>query len=319
VYNYRSISNSTAVLSNADNASDIRDDYPAAQQIESLDNSYIDNDTEGGFCIFLPDATAPGSLADVLYPRFSADRLFSPSLAIFDWTDSLGLQDEANSQSRDDGIPTQPEADMYNQPYAAPTKIDDLQERARQSGSELSVDIDSHDSTSLSFLEWHPRRNENVVTFPDMSLTSSSILEAEDFGHVDPLEEHKYDEIDKLLRDSNGGTFRPYQFAVMPPIHVVNCFIQLYFEKFHPEFPLLHRPTFQTSTQPVLLILAVAATGCRFSKAPNSRSCHLALQELLRRAIKIIVRNLSSKMLRYACMIPYVQSNRKTTENADCK
>lgn len=47
--------------------------------------------------------------------------------------------------------------------------------------------------------------------------------------------------------------------------------MQLYFdEDFHPVFPLLHRPSFDpgcaTTTAPWLLLLAVAVTGCRFSR-----------------------------------------------------
>ncbi|KAE9378581.1 hypothetical protein N431DRAFT_307310, partial [Stipitochalara longipes BDJ] len=83
--------------------------------------------------------------------------------------------------------------------------------------------------------------------------------------------------------------FRPFQKSTLPSFEAFNCFIQLYFEYLQPIFPLLHQPTFNPSTSPWVLVLAVATIGCRYSKASSSKQCAIALNELLRRAIMVTV------------------------------
>ncbi|KAH8660856.1 fungal-specific transcription factor domain-containing protein, partial [Tricladium varicosporioides] len=91
------------------------------------------------------------------------------------------------------------------------------------------------------------------------------------------------------LRQTNQeqSCFRPITNAVLPPLQAMECFVQLYFEHFQPTFPLLHQATFDPSTTPWILVLAVAAIGCRYSMIPESGKCANALQELVRRAIML--------------------------------
>lgn len=71
---------------------------------------------------------------------------------------------------------------------------------------------------------------------------------------------------------------------------VINAFVQLYFQHFHPTFPLLHRATFNTPELPMLLLLATTAIGSRYSKIPQAQTLSFVLGDILRRAIDNKVR-----------------------------
>ncbi|KAF6826510.1 C2H2 type zinc finger domain protein [Colletotrichum plurivorum] len=46
---------------------------------------------------------------------------------------------------------------------------------------------------------------------------------------------------------------------------------RVYFDQFHPQWPLLHRETFQSTPQPKLLMQAVVTVGLWFTSAPGAR------------------------------------------------
>ena len=135
--------------------------------------------------------------------------------------------------------------------------------------------------------DWDPVKTDNIVSFPDSSTIPLDVLEAESFAHVEGLSQQVYEEIEKCLSrtTSIAGHFRGCHNPRLPPIEAIDCFVQLYFEHFHPTFPMLHKPTFNPAQAPWQLVLATAAVGCRFSRAPNSGQWADALQELLGRGI----------------------------------
>nr|KIR49784.1 hypothetical protein I312_00876 [Cryptococcus bacillisporus CA1280] len=69
-----------------------------------------------------------------------------------------------------------------------------------------------------------------------------------------------------------------------PDDDTLSDFVDLYFEKFHPMFPILHRPTFFEGDTPALLLLSVAAIGATFADL-KYRPLAVALCELVRRMI----------------------------------
>ncbi|KAH8691285.1 fungal-specific transcription factor domain-containing protein [Talaromyces proteolyticus] len=135
--------------------------------------------------------------------------------------------------------------------------------------------------------DWEPSKLDNLTSFPDMRHIPMDVIDAEDFAHVNQLSQDAYDGIVHFVeRTSNNGThYIPFKNSALPPLKVLNCFIQLYFEYFHSVFPMLHQATFNPEHVPRLLLLATAAIGCRYSKIEQSSRCADALQELLRRAI----------------------------------
>jgi hypothetical protein len=227
--------------------------------------------------------------------------LFNPSLSLLDWDTIATSFDVYDLDSLQTGKEPR-ESGAGNVEDAQATLNSTQRHNSMASTSETTMEqtdqnVSCSDSTPSSadswFMKWTPGTNENLVSFPDMSNVQPEILEYEDFGHVDAFDQRTYDDLNVYLgRCTLGQTFRAFQHSVLPPIEVMNCFVQLYFEKFHPSFPLLHKPSFNTSTKPSILALAVAATGCRHSKAPSAENCAIALQELLRRAIKTTVSSL---------------------------
>ena len=120
-----------------------------------------------------------------------------------------------------------------------------------------------------------------------MSILSPDIIETEQFTHVESLSQSAYQEIYLCMRTtgSEHSRYQNFKNPNLPPVEVLDCFIQLYFEYFHPAFPMLHKPTFNPHKTPWQLLLGLAAIGCQYSKAPNAEKYANALQELLRRAL----------------------------------
>lgn len=117
------------------------------------------------------------------------------------------------------------------------------------------------------------------------------IWRTEDLGHVRKLPRLAYQDMisnyGKLNRDD--GYHLPFANGDFPSLAAMNVFMQLYFEEVHHLLPFLHRPTFDPAEEHWILILALAAVGCRFSKVQGALICASLLQEFLRRALKTMV------------------------------
>ncbi|KIV88046.1 hypothetical protein PV10_08976 [Exophiala mesophila] len=77
----------------------------------------------------------------------------------------------------------------------------------------------------------------------------------------------------------------PFTSPYFPGLAEFNCFLDLYFEHFHPNFPLIHRPTFREQSH-WLTIVAVAAIGSVFYTSQDAPDLGEAFQEFLLRAIQ---------------------------------
>lgn len=73
-----------------------------------------------------------------------------------------------------------------------------------------------------------------------------------------------------------------------PDHDTLSDFIDLYFEKFHPTFPILHRPTFVMGDTPPVVLMAVAAIGATFADK-EFKPIVVALCELVRRMVQWMV------------------------------
>lgn len=114
--------------------------------------------------------------------------------------------------------------------------------------------------------------------------TSSSVIaDAEDFSHVPSLKTHAYETLSLWV--DLFYAMQPGHGVRLPPVEILNAFIQLYFEAFHDTLPILHQPTFNPNTANCLLVLAVAEIGCRFSRIPDAVARGAKLRELVDVAI----------------------------------
>jgi hypothetical protein len=105
-----------------------------------------------------------------------------------------------------------------------------------------------------------------------MTRVSPDILDAEDYAHVRPITEECYTQISTCMsRHSDGaGHFRAFSNGNLVSLCTLNVFLQLYFEHFHPTFPILHQAAFETEKAAWHLIFSAAAIGCRYSRLPDA-------------------------------------------------
>ena len=73
-----------------------------------------------------------------------------------------------------------------------------------------------------------------------------------------------------------------------PDHETLSDFVDLYFEHFHPTFPMLHRPSFSKADTPAVLLLVVAAVGATYADK-EFKPLAVALDELVRRIITWMV------------------------------
>ncbi|GFF54969.1 hypothetical protein IFM51744_08508 [Aspergillus udagawae] len=122
------------------------------------------------------------------------------------------------------------------------------------------------------------------LVFPDMTTIPSEDIEKENLALVeqvpDGVPQKVFEMATVLQTKSNYPKFIELR---IPPALVLNAWVQLYFEHFHPVFPILHKPTFSPATMNPFLVLTVAAIGAHFSDLEGSQACQRAMHELVRR------------------------------------
>lgn len=152
------------------------------------------------------------------------------------------------------------------------------------------ISDESPDAPSPWPLSWTPRQMDAGLPATEATDVLDCVLEMEHFAHVGRLGLEKYEEIvENLQFHADQPIYRSFGSPVLPSAEVMNSFIQLYFEHFHDTMPFIHKPSFDPSNEHWILVLAVAATGCRFSQVPRSDLYALKLTELVRRSIMVVV------------------------------
>ncbi|KAL1633679.1 hypothetical protein SLS56_002827 [Neofusicoccum ribis] len=109
--------------------------------------------------------------------------------------------------------------------------------------------------------------------------------------HVAAVPDERMAEVSGFIEQQNTqrSIFRTSPALVQPDAGVINRFVQLYFEYFHPVLPFLHKPTFNERETPWLLVLAVATVGGHYARGRSSTRFVSTLREYLRRAIIISI------------------------------
>ncbi|RAL03649.1 early growth response protein [Aspergillus ibericus CBS 121593] len=147
----------------------------------------------------------------------------------------------------------------------------------------------SHSPESDAAMEprrYHPTSTDVDVqlSFPNMESLPIEQVEEENFAHVDEVPATVLEEVVRLAEVmENTPTFPRFTELRIPSLPVINSWVQLYFEHFHPVFPVLHKPTFCTPETHWLLIFTVSAIGAQYSGLPNAQTCSRAMHEMIRR------------------------------------
>ncbi|KAF5655838.1 hypothetical protein F25303_319 [Fusarium sp. NRRL 25303] len=112
---------------------------------------------------------------------------------------------------------------------------------------------------------------------------------AEDYGHVPDINDEAYQVMVSTFEQLNSDNAYciPFTDKHLPSLQHMQIYMQVYFEEYHPVFPLLHKATFSPNKDDWLLSLAVSSIGCLFSKTLRSKEVFPIMQEFLRRAIRI--------------------------------
>jgi hypothetical protein len=137
-------------------------------------------------------------------------------------------------------------------------------------------------ATPMSFQGYQPELS--IPGFPQFSPDDTDLLVSEDYCHVAEVSKSDYDALLRLYHESVPAS-NSEKNGNFPRREVINAFVQLYFEFFHPGFHLLHQSTFQYRQGSSCLFLAVAAIGAQYSRVTSRGQCSLALLEALRRAL----------------------------------
>lgn len=128
-----------------------------------------------------------------------------------------------------------------------------------------------------------PRKQRTGYAFPETpdhstSISSTENVECSPLAFDSILNAFRKLCVEKALRS-------PFETSMFPDLGILNACINLYFDNFHPNFPLLHKASFGPQSH-WILVLAVVAIGSTFTKAPYALDLRESFQELLRRAVE---------------------------------
>lgn len=128
------------------------------------------------------------------------------------------------------------------------------------------------------------------LSFPNLEEIAAEEVDQEDLAHVPAVSQSAINQMTQLaLTIETKSTYPPFIEIKIPPAPIINAWVQLYFEHFHPVFPFLHKPSFGNRDTHWLLIFAVSAIGAQFSGLPHSQDCSRAMNEMVRRAGSYLV------------------------------
>lgn len=148
------------------------------------------------------------------------------------------------------------------------------------------------EAESVEPRQYHPTSIDvdAQLTFPDFSHLGASDLEQENITHVDDVPTSVVENIARLANTMERSPFFPaFTDVRIPPTPVLSVWVQLYFEHFHPVFPMLHKPSFCSPRTHWLIVFVVAAIGAQFSRLPNAQTCSRAMHEMVRRQTAYLV------------------------------
>jgi hypothetical protein len=124
--------------------------------------------------------------------------------------------------------------------------------------------------------------SQSSLEFPRLQPEDNNVLWAEDFRHaiVGPKQ---YQSIFQFFQKQSPQCEFPSQ-------RVLSNFVQLYYEYFDIDFPMVHPSTLDRGNDSWILILSMATIGSQYSQVSNGEQYAICLRELL---LRIIARDVS--------------------------
>lgn len=164
-----------------------------------------------------------------------------------------------------------------------PSEIAELYSRSHSPAIDKdNVEPRQYVPTSIEF--------DALLILPSLEHLTVDEVDQENLAHVDELLDNVTEKVAELsIHGENSSHFPPFVELRIPPTRILNAWVQLYFEHFHPVFPILHKPSFSVSRTHWLLIFTVAAIGAHFSNLRDVQPCIRPLHELIRRHSSLLV------------------------------
>ncbi|KAJ5240519.1 uncharacterized protein N7469_002110 [Penicillium citrinum] len=151
-----------------------------------------------------------------------------------------------------------------------------------------------NDQEALEPRHYHPTAIDvdALLRFPDLQQTDAEQIDQEDLAHVQETQQAVVDEVTKLANNlQTSALFPPFRLIRIPSAPILNAWTQLYFEHFHPVFPILHKASFGHPNTHWLLVFTVSAIGAQFSNIPQAGVCSRAMHEMIRRQSMYLCEN----------------------------
>lgn len=92
--------------------------------------------------------------------------------------------------------------------------------------------------------------------------------------------------VDEAYREDLSNAIEPRAFGFgIPSVEFLNTSLELYFDRFHPVFPVIHKPTFRPQRAEALLLLSICSIGSLFIGTQSATMTGQAIFERLNKAI----------------------------------
>lgn len=222
----------------------------------------------------------------------------------WDWSRTEELENLARYETRARNTPVpepQPEANLDHQILensSSGTHSNGAFNGVARVGSPANeVDHPLRSAYEESAYYWKPRALDNVQDTNSMSnlltlveaIKEQSSLQLPSTGvRINALSTGDRDRILALLYQTQSrtrGVYNEKDIPIFPSSVVFDWFIQLYFQHFHPQNPILHLPTFDPRTTETVLLLAIVTAGGLFAPQREVQRFANGLLEMLRRSM----------------------------------
>jgi len=140
----------------------------------------------------------------------------------------------------------------------------------------------------LASKDIRPMHSRMCPSFPEPRADSSDTVEAEMYGHISQLPAKGIKDFNAFCQTQQEGTASSANSASSAtiPTGILHAFVELYFEHFDSQFPLLHPSRLDDRDMPWVLLLSVAAIGSHYSTLKEAPEYTVVLTELLERAVE---------------------------------
>ncbi|KAJ5809236.1 uncharacterized protein N7503_001454 [Penicillium pulvis] len=118
----------------------------------------------------------------------------------------------------------------------------------------------------------------------DLTEEDRDILISEDYVHVTKPSNEIYESMRVLYADVSRSSPEAC-LPSLPSLDIIHACTQLYFEHFHPCFPILHQGTFEARSSSWLLYLVIAAVGSQYSRLSIRAKLFADLVKIVRVAL----------------------------------